>query len=817
MLPDKRSNLPGPSGVHNGFDSQDPRWPVASAGRQEIDFGRLGGALWRSRWLMLGITALALGVAAIVTALQDPVYESEATMLIDGENRGLDLIRGLVPSGLSGLAGLESGGSDIETDLAVLRSRQVAESVVDSLGLRVVLADRGMARDSVLRVISAPRGTQQGIYRLERLDDRSYAIRKEAGDTGVELPERVVVGEPFHVGEVTLALQTLPDGELPDRVRFQILSFRAAVGEFRERLRVVRPTAAKVLGIQFRSPDPVVAAGVPNAVAASFLDFKNRMSRAEATSTLDFLQDQARTYEGELRSAEARLQAFKEQARVVEPTTQATEQIRRVAEVQAERDALQAERQSLQRLLARVDGAPDGRMGSAAYRQLAAFPSFITNGAVQEILRSLMQLDNERAELLVRRTEQNVDVQGIDSRIGLLERSLYQLVRNYLSGVENRLTSLDAALAGYATEMQQVPAREVEFLRLTREQKLLEQVHVLIQTRLKEEQINSAADAANVRLIDAALVPERPSYPRSILNLTLAALLGLMLSAGIVFVREVRDRRLRSAEEVAAAAWGVPVLGVIPVAEARLPGSNGGRPHLPGWARKALPGRAELPAHQYEEGSMPEAYRSLHTTLTLAHPATTPQVRVVAGTGPDDATAITAVNLAMAFAQQEVKTLLVDADLRQGEISRSPGFALEPGVAELLLQSLSLEEVVREIPTGAAGARLHFLSAGVPPAHPAELLSPRRIAELLAGLRKRYEMIIVHAPPVSAVSDAVLLGKKADGMLLVARLGVTDRETLAQAAATLHRLGVAVEGIVVNDVARSAARNGHPSPPAIYS
>lgn len=811
MLPDKASNLAGPPGIRNGFDSQDLGYPAGDPGRQEIDFSRLGRALWRNRWLVIGLTTLAIAVAAVVTALQTPVYESEATVLIDSESRGLDLVRGLVPSGLGVLAGLDAGGSDIETDLAVLRSRQVAESVVDSLGLRVVLADRGLARDSILRVISAPRGTQQGIYRLERLDDRSYSILNEDGNARIELPERVVVGEPFHIGEVMLALQALPGEELPDRVRFRILPFRAAVDQFREKLRVARPSAAKVLGIQFRSPDPIIAAEVPNAVAESFLAFKNRMSRAEASSTLEFLQDQARTYEGELRSAEARLQAFKEQARVVEPTTQATEQIRRVAEVQAERDALLAERQSLQRLLGRVDGAPDGRMGSAAYRQLAAFPSFITNAAVQEILRTLMQLDNERAELLVRRTEQNVDVQGIDSRIGLLERSLYQLVRNYLAGVENRLTSLDAALAGYATEMQQVPAREVEFLRLTREQKLLEQVHVLIQTRLKEEQINSAADATNVRLIDAALVPERPSFPKPILNLTLAALLGIMLSAGIVFVREVRDRRLRTPAEVAGAAGGVRILGVIPVVEERLRGRNGGQPRRLDWRRN------ELPAHASAEGAIPEAYRSLHTTLTLAHPASAPQVRVVAGTGPGDATAITAVNLAITFAQQEVKTLLVDADLRQGGLSRSLGFAPEPGVAELLLQSVSLEEVVREIPTGAAGARLHFLGSGLPPANPAELLSSRRIAELLAGLRKRYEVVIVHAPPVSAVSDAVLLGKEADGVLLVARLGVTDRETLAQAAATLHQLGVAVEGIVVNDAARSSMGNGHPSPPVIYS
>lgn len=772
---------------------------------EEVELPRLWRALLRSRWLVLGLTGVAIGIAFVVTALQTRMYESEATVLIEGDREGRNFLRGLMPAGLGAVAGLGGVGQDIQTDLAVLRSRQVAEAVVDSLALRVSMVEgERYSRSHVLRVIELPRGSHQGVYRLQRQGDASYLLRVEEGEALPSLPITVRIGEPFHIGDVTLALTATVGEDLPERIRFRIRPFRAAVADIREDLRVARPLAGgQVLAIQFRHPDPEFAAAVPNAVAASFVEYKNRVGTADANSTIAFLHEQSLAYEAELRNAEARLQLFREQAHIVEPQAQATEQIRRLAQVQAERDALHAERESLRRLIARVDAAPDGRVGSTAYRQIAAFPTFISNGAVQDIFRSLTQYENQRAELMVRRTEQSVDVQGIDDRIGALERELYHLTRNYLGGIENQIVSLDAALGGYAREMQQVPSREVELLRLTREQNLLEQVYTLVQTRLKEEQIRAAADAANVRVIDAALIPEGPSFPNRTLNLALATVLGLMLSASLVFVREVRDRRVRTASDASGAAWGLPILGVVPPDDSNPNavlsgnGSNGHR--ILSRARRAVTAHKASVPTTAPRAAVAEAYRALRANLSYAQPDGSPQMLMVTSAMAGEGTAAVAVNLASAFAQQQVATLLIDTGFSAEDLHAQLGEnRMAPGLSEILLGRVDWDSAVQEVRTRGGKHHLHFLSAGsTAVAEQEELYTSNRVELLLDQLRSRYARIIINGPSLSRLSDAAVLGHAVDATVVVARLDVTDREALQHAVHQLHRMGIPVGGIIL--------------------
>ncbi|CAN5830347.1 MAG: polysaccharide biosynthesis tyrosine autokinase [Gemmatimonadetes bacterium] len=774
--------------------------PIAHTGNEEIELRRFGDALRRNRWVVLGTTAVMVGAAALFAALQRPVYESEATILIAEERPGLDILRGMLPAGLGAMAGL-SGRSDLQTDVLVLRSRQVAEGVVDSLGMRVVLRERGKLRDEFLQVLESGRGAGQGVYRLQRSSDGAYTLHFEEGKRPAQLPSRVEIAERFRLDDLTLRLNPALRADPPERLRFEILPFRTAVGDVQKKLRVASSApGAQIVKVHFRNSDPVLAAAVPNVVAESFLRYKSRVGRAEAHSTIEFLEQQSATYEAELRAAEARLQGFREQAQIVEPKTQATEQVRRLAELQANRDALQMERESLRRLLGRIESQPAARPSERSpYRELAAFPAFITNATVQNILESLIQQENERARLLVQRTPQSIDVQGIDQRIGELELQLYQLARNYLDGLDNRIVSLDGQLARFAGQIEQVPAREVEFFRLGREQKLLEEVYTLIQTKLKEAQIQEASEPGNVRLVDSALVPEKPVSPRPLLYMLLATVVGLMLGAGGVVVREVLDTRVRTREDVAAA--GLPLFGVIP--RFRLPARVNGN----GAAKRSLlhPESRKLlarPLVAREDPGSPasEAFRSLRTSLLLSAAEGLPQVLVVTSATADDGKSTTAANLAITLAQQGTRTVLVDADLRRGTLHQIFGLERMPGLAELLEGEADLEDTLRQVSAGPAGTPLDVVLAGQAPTSPAEVLGSEAMRALLDHLRGRYGAIILDAPPLNPVTDTALLALAADGVLLVARSGATDREALQEAADQVRRLRVPLSGVVLNDV-----------------
>jgi uncharacterized protein involved in exopolysaccharide biosynthesis len=199
--------------------------------------------------------------------------------------------------------------------------------------------------------------------------------------------------------------------------------------------------------------------------------------------------------------------------------------------------------------------------GSSPYRELASFPVFISNSAVQNVLRVLTDLENQRTELLVRRTPENIDIQRIDRRIGELEVQLYAMARSYREGLDSQIASLDDALSEFGIQLEAVPAQQLTFARLTREKRLLEEIYTLLQSRLKEAEIRKAGEPTDVRVLDAALVPEKPVSPRPMLNLVLGLMLGLMLGTGAALARVIVDPKVRSRTDAIAATSGLPVIG----------------------------------------------------------------------------------------------------------------------------------------------------------------------------------------------------------------------------------------------------------------
>lgn len=788
---------------------QPPALPPASPSPpDELRLDDLWTTLLRQRWLVIGIAAAVVVATAVFTARQRPVYQGESTIQF-GENRTTPrLMTEVGPlAGLGALAGVAAAGA-LATEMMVLESRSIAEAVVDSLSLHVELSEPALSRSAVLAAVRAPRTARAALYELRRQEDGSYhVLRTRANDAPAQLPMEVEIGRPARVDDVEFVLNPELRSDPPEEIRFAVRQFRDVAEQVQAALDVARPSpGAQVVRLRYRSTDPELAALVPNVVTESFIRHKASTSRSESRNTIDFLRAQVDSYQQQLATAEMQMRAFREQHHVVSLPHQAAEQLRRLADFQANREELMAEREALGRLLERARAAGPSTDGESPYRQLAAFPSFLANPAIQNILASLVDLENRRSDLLVRRTQENIDVQGINRRIEELELQLYQTARNYILSVDTQLASLDNTLSRFASQLEVLPAQEVQFARLMREQKLLEQVYLLLQTRLKEAEIQEAADPDDVRVLDMALEPERPVAPRPVRNLLLATVLGLALGIAASVVRGVTDRKVRTRRDVALVTAGLPVLAAIP----RINGAGSPAARI-GWKRRLVrlpphrPVGERLPIRQDPRGAVSEAYRTLRTSITRAGASSTPQALVLTSAMPGEGKTTSAANLAVAFAQQGTRTLLVDADLRSGSLHTVFELPQAPGFSQVLASGLALAEVVHEVEVGLPAAPLHFLSVGTLPANPAELLASARMREVLAEMRQRYEVILFDAPPLNLVTDAALLGAAADATLLVARSGVTDKRALEHAVAQLGQLQMPVGGVVLNEITASDA------------
>jgi tyrosine-protein kinase Etk/Wzc len=402
-------------------------------------------------------------------------------------------------------------------------------------------------------------------------------------------------------------------------------------------------------------------------------------------------------------------------------------------------------------------------------------------------------VENKRAELLNRRTEEDPDVAVLTGRIHDLENQLRYISVTYLEGLTNNVNSLNAVLAGFRSELGAVPAREVQFARLQRRAEVLQEIYMLLQTRLQEAQIVAAVDDQSVQVVEPAALPFDPIRPNKKLSLALALALGLVLGGGVAFIRENMDNTIHTREDLHGVVDDVPVLGLIP----RIRVTTGGGKATVGVADPEL--AARLVAGRDPRSPVSEAYRSLRTNISFSRMGEPPRSLVFTSPTPGDGKSTSAANLAITLAQQGLRCLLVDADMRRGVLNEIFSKRREPGLSNLILGRTTLESAVVQVSLGESGV-LDFLPTGTVPPIPAELLASAEMQRVLQELAARYDMVILDAPPLTLVTDAALLGSYADGVVLVARAGVTDRGAVTYALEQLRAVRAPILGAVLNDV-----------------
>ncbi len=774
---------------------------------REASLQEVGATVWRHRWVVAGITAAIVLIVGAVSFAVRPIYESEAVVRIQTEDPRGGLLSSLGPlSALGSLSGF--GQQELDTEMGVLRSRRLATEVADSLGLVVEVVKPRREAANLLQATPLARDTLKGTFTLRRGSDGAYALSPSLLTrlTGapVNLPRSVRPGEPFRIGETQIVLNPSLGAGGPEVIRFQLRSHQRMLERMDRALKVAtQESGSQLVEVRYRDRSPERAAAVVNGLVERYVTFKDETDRSRTRYTIDTLRVEVANYQEQLREAEERLRTFQERERIIAPEEEAIAQIERMAEVQAMRDQLGVERRAIAALLADVASADPAPDQPSPYRQLATFPSFITNGAVQNLLASLIDLENQRSGLLSRRTEENADVRALTVRIAELEDQLYRLAQNYLISLDTQLASVERSLAGFGAEIEQVPQRAIQYARLVRDTKLLNEIYLAVQGRLEEAAVEDAASPPEVQVIDFGLVPEDPVVPKPLVNLLLATILGLLVSVSVVVGREMVSSQIRSRADAEHAAAGLPVLGAVPAREpeAHLANGNGRRRVRIPWVagRPGGAGPALIGAHS-ATGAEAQAYRSLFTHLELGLGEGGARVVTVTSPRGGHRSAEIVANLGVTAAQQGLRAIVIEvAAPRHGALHEIFDAPAAPGLDAVLAGSVALGEAVQAIPLPGVAGSLTLLPAGAGGAQATPVLNGARLGELLATLRERYDYILFDAPPLSASAEASVLGRVVDATLLLARNGVTTREELEAAALQLKRSGVAVAGIVLEE------------------
>lgn len=730
----------------------------------------LYGFLRRNFILIAGFALLGAGAGVIVTKRMTPTYASTAAIRIDQKSARVPALEAL---------GLSQDNA-VATELEMLRSRALAEEVVDSLGLQLVVErPAAVRRARIFSRVSVQRSAVLAQYRLVSHRPGEFTLVDRSTDSRLR---SIKPGERFDSAGVAFEVEESAVKHSP--VDFQVLPFDDAVDRLKARLQISRRNRdAEIIDVVYRGTDAQLSSEIVNLLSRRFVGGRQGLLQGEARVRVEFLGDQIVRVSDQLREAERALQDFRQSERVVSLAEEAKTGVSRRAELQAQRNALEAERSALRVLLeaARTRGRDSA---SSSYRELLAFPTLLRSGMAAAVLGSLTSAEERRSVLLERRTLADPEVQALNARITQIHAQIESLVATYLQGLTNQVGALDTVLAQADAKLQSIPTKELRLAELERNAKGSEAIYSMLQSRLQEARIAAAASDLSVRLVDPAVVPRKPVSPRPLLNLAVALMAGLVLGVAVAFARELADRSVQTRHDLAATIRA-PVVGMIP--HTAVPRSG---------LLKRITRRTDEAA---DAAVVNEAFSWLATNLAFLPKEPSSQVLVITSALPGDGKTTVATNLAMTLARNGRRVMLVDADLRGGRIASALGLPHGPGLADVLAGQVERELAVTRLKL-AEGLELHVIVAGSPAIPPAQLLASHHLGELIEWARPRYDLTIIDTAPVSAAADAALIASGSEGVIVVVRAGVTERGAVEFAMEQLAMAQAPIAGTVLNDV-----------------
>lgn len=738
---------------------------AADAGGLEIQWRRYLAAVLRYKWLVLVCAALGGGGGALAPRFVKPTFVAEATILVPQPARTG------APRPIQTEALFQSVGwlELIKTSYIVL------DNVVRDLKLYIEPADA--ADSTLLANMIVKEQFRPGTYELLVRTGGRFELRTtvdevvQSGMLGTDS-----VGTPAGFSWMPPA-DSLTPGE---RIRFTLVPPRDVARKLQKNVVAhLSERGANMLSVRLEGNNPVRLVATVNEIATGFVDSARSLSQSKHRELTSALRLQLDSAERNLRESEIAFEQFRvvtytlprERAAPLAPGVTGTSDpaLDRYQTMRFELDDLERDREALEGALA---GADSNGIAADAIANVATVQK---SSELTAILSDLTEREAALVDLRRRYTDSNPEVRRAAAEVATLRRRrIPDAVRALLAQIAVRERELEDRSRAAGQVLQQIPVRATEEQRLRRQVDLAAARYQELERQYQDAVYAQAAEEVGARVLDAAVVPTRPIKDMALMLLGGGFVGGLGLGILAALVLDQLDRRIRYPDQVSRD-LGLPIIGAVP----RIRRGRGGRV-----------GEAAQTAQ------VVEALRGIRLGLQHAHGVAGPLMATVSSPGPGEGKSLVVSNLALAFADAGHRTLLIDGDVRRGDLHRLLEAQRKPGLIDFLQGGLQRESLVQKT----RFSSLWFVGGGTRVHTAPELLSSPALVQLLLSLRSSFDVILVDSPPLGAGVDPFVLAAATGNLLLVVRTGVTDRELAGAKLDMLERLPVRILGAILNDV-----------------
>ncbi|MEM8718516.1 MAG: polysaccharide biosynthesis tyrosine autokinase [Cyanobacteria bacterium P01_G01_bin.39] len=593
---------------------------------------------------------------------------------------------------------------------------------------------------------------------------------------------------------------------------------KLAVSAFLKNLSVASVRETDILKVSYVSQNPEEAAKVVNTLVKNYLENNLVVNKAEAVSAREFLEEKLPVAEQSLRKTETAIRQLKESNGFVAPEEDTKALIDGLKQLQAEIAKTRGEMANANSqagyireklgltaeqavVLTTVSQFPEIRETISKLQgvesELAVVKEKFSSNS-----RNLVDLQEKIASLTQLLEQQTVSVGGEQAKeifnnikTGEIQQELIsELIRLEANnfGLRQQIASLREIEQSQQDKIKRVPELEQKLRQLTRELQSFESTYSILWQQLQTVRIAESQDPGNVRVISNAVVPHNPIYSRW-LGYLASGSLAFLAAAGLIYLLEINDKSIRTIEE-AKQLFGYQWLGTIPrVDRVKLPHSlapNGGAGSS---SDSAIP---KIVARDYPSLPLSESYRMLQSNIKFANSVQSVTSIVVTSSAIKEGKSTVAANLAASMAQAGDRVLLVDANLHSPIQHRIWNVGNDNGLNNVIAEQLAPKMTVQQV-----FPNLDLLSGGTLISSPATLLDSQRMRMLVDYWAESYNFVIFDTPSLELTADAPIMGRMADGVLLVVKPGGLERSQASYAKEILDQSGLNILGLVFNSVA----------------
>ena len=762
--------------------------PQQSTDEQSIDIKQLIYICLSHWYLFVIFVVLALAVGFVINRYKPSVYQTSGTVLIKSDQT-------FDPTSL--MTNLNTGKSNVENEMAILRSYSLAERTIKKMNLEVTYSEKGRVATVELYktapfTVEFDRSVPQAVgltYEITAFNTEAFSLHGTSEfltkydyvlcqtlqssplkvDVVTECKQGEWVDNGYNRFRIVLNESYNPEKDNSRKLYFQLNSYPSLVRQLSSYTVSATSKQSSVVNLVMTGSNPAKIVEFTNMLMNEYVNRGLEKKNMVSENTIRFIDEELTGIQESLGSAESELKEFRTQNDLMNLDMQASQIYNNLQALERERAEMTVNVKIYKRLQDYIKGQIDDPENLAAPSTMG-----INDPLLNQLVRDLVTLSQTKATQLLTQTEQHPQIVKLNEQIVTTKKTLLETINNLVINADMSLDEINKRIAKAVSETKVLPEKQQQLINYQRNFNFNDETYKYLMQRRAEAQILKASNTPDNEVLDVTRLERTVRIaPRTSMNYLIALILGLLIPAVYLFLKDFFNVSISDRKDVEKLT-SFPIIGQVAQTNSKDP----------------------LVVVNSPKSPIAESFRSIRTNVEYLTQGKTKCTILVTGDMQSIGKTFNAINVASIYALYGKKTVLLGFDLRKPKLFKEFGLNNNIGLSSFLSNKEPFESIIQST---TAIPSLDIITSGPIPPNPAELIASEKCDELFKLLRERYDYIIIDTPPVGLVTDAFLLMKHSDVNLFIVRQGVTNKNIFGTIIKDMESRGLKMS-IVLNGI-----------------